>query len=68
LTRLADELAKLEPQTKTLLDREDNMLLLTKLEDAYIGARHLPRKYREREVEAMLRFVMEVFKPVVERV
>jgi HEPN domain-containing protein len=68
LTRLADELAKLEPQTKTLLDREDNMLLLTKLEDACIGARHLPRKYREREVEAMLRFVMEVFKPVVERV
>jgi HEPN domain-containing protein len=47
LTRLADELAKLEPQTKTLLDREDNILLLTKLEDAYIGARHLPRKYRE---------------------
>jgi hypothetical protein len=68
LTRLADELAKLEPQIKTLLDGEDNMLLLTKLEDAYIGARHLPRKYRELEVEAMLRFVMEVFKPVVERV
>jgi HEPN domain-containing protein len=68
LTRLATELAKLEPQTKTLLDREDNMLLLTKLEDAYIGARYLPRKYRGPEVEAMLRFVMEVFKPVVERV
>jgi HEPN domain-containing protein len=44
------------------------MLLLTKLEDAYIGARYLPRKYREPEVEAMLRFVEEVFKPVVERV
>jgi HEPN domain-containing protein len=68
LTRLTAELAKLEPQTKTLLDREDNMLLLTKFEDAYIGARHLPRKYRGPEVEAMLRFVMEVFKPVVERV
>jgi HEPN domain-containing protein len=68
LTRLAAELAKLEPQTKTLLDREDNMLLLTKLKDAYIGARHLPRKYRGPEVEAMLRFVVEVFKPVVERV
>jgi HEPN domain-containing protein len=68
LTRLTAELAKLEPQTKTLLDREDYMLLLTKFEDAYIGARHLPRKYRGPEVEAMLRFVMEVFKPVVERV
>jgi HEPN domain-containing protein len=68
LTRLTAELAKLEPQTKTLLDREDNMLLLTKFEDAYIGARHLPRKYRGPEVEAMLRFVMEVFKPVVDRV
>jgi HEPN domain-containing protein len=68
LTRLTAELAKLEPQTKTLLDREDYMLLLTKFEDAYIGARHLPRKYRGPEVEAMLRFVVEVFKPVVERV
>jgi HEPN domain-containing protein len=68
LIRLAAELAKLEPQIKTLVDREDDMLLLTKLEDAYIGAKYLPRRYGGHEVEAMLRFVVEVFKPVVERV
>jgi len=68
LTRLAAELAKLEPQLKPLLDREYNILLLTKLEDAYIGARYHPRRYAGSEVAAMLRFVEEVFKPIVGRV
>jgi hypothetical protein len=41
---------------------------LTKIEDAYISSRYLPRRYDEREVKVVLRFVKEVFNPVVERV
>jgi HEPN domain-containing protein len=41
---------------------------LTKIEDAYIGARYLPRRYEKNEVKTMLDFVKEVFKKVVERV
>ena len=66
LTRLLAELAKLEPEVGKLLDREDYMLLLTKIEDAYIGARYLPRRYGRLEVAAMLKFVDEVVRPVVE--
>jgi predicted nucleotidyltransferase len=35
---------------------------LTKIEDAYIGARYLPRRYEKNEVKTMLDFVKEVFK------
>lgn len=40
--------------------------MLTKLEDAYIGAKYLPRRYTEIEVRAMLKFVIEVFQRFVE--
>jgi uncharacterized protein (UPF0305 family) len=40
--------------------------MLTKIEDAYIGSRYLPRRYERAEVEAMLRFVEERFRSVVE--
>ncbi len=42
--------------------------MLTKIEDAYIGSRYLPRKYEKGEVEEMLKFVKEVFKPAIERI
>jgi len=68
LPRLLSELAKLEPEVKKLLDGEDYVLLLTKVENAYIGARCLPRRYSGSEVAAMLKFVEEVVRPVVGRV
>lgn len=40
--------------------------MLTKIEDAYIGSRYLLRRYEREEVEAMLRYVSEKFKPVVD--
>ena len=67
LIRLIRELSKLSKEAKALLDRK-NILFLTKIEDAYIGARYLPRRYLREEVEEMIRFVKEVFKPVVERI
>lgn len=68
LTRLLRELSKIAPNVSPLLEKEDSILLLTKLEDAYIGARYLPRRYQEVEVKALLRFVKEVFKPIIDGV
>jgi HEPN domain-containing protein len=44
----------------------NDIVMLTKIEDAYIGSRYLPRRYERAEVEAMLRFVEERFRSVVE--
>ncbi|MEM4230012.1 MAG: HEPN domain-containing protein [Thermoproteota archaeon] len=68
LTRLLRQLSKIAPNVSPLLEKEDSILLLTKLEDAYIGARYLPRRYQEVEVKALLRFVKEVFKPIIDGV
>jgi HEPN domain-containing protein len=66
--RLLRELTRIEPNLQDFLDDAENMLYLTKVEDAYIGARYLPRRYEESEVKSMLRFVKEVFKTIVERI
>jgi len=68
LTRLLREISKIDPKVSQLLEREDSILFLTKLEDAYIGARYLPRRYEEVEVKALLKYVREVFKPIIDRV
>ena len=44
------------------------ILYITKIEDAYIGARYLPRPYEESEVKDMLRFVKEEFANVLTKV
>lgn len=68
LTALVGVLSRVEPSVGVLLEKEEHLIMLTKLEDAYIGARYLPRKYLEVEVRALLRFVDEVFRRVVEGV
>lgn len=64
ITRLVEALAQINPEARALLE---HILYLTKIEDAYIGARYLPRRYFTKEVEELLRFVREVFDPVVGR-
>lgn len=66
--RLLRELTRIAPSLQAFLDNSENILYLTKVEDAYIGARYLPRRYERSEVKSMLRFVKEVFKAVVERI
>lgn len=66
LTHLVSELSKLSPEIKALMDKEDYFLMLTKLEDAYIGSPYLPRRYNQTELRAMLRYVKEVLKPLVD--
>jgi len=68
IIRLIRLLSTVSPSLGTLLEGENNILYLTKIEDAYIGARYLPRRYEESEVRGMLRFVKEVFKGAVEGV
>ena len=68
LIRLLRELAKISEKAAKLLESEESIIHLTKLEDAYIGARYLPRRYEELEVKAMLRYVKEVFNPLVQQI
>ncbi|MEN2975314.1 MAG: HEPN domain-containing protein [Candidatus Caldarchaeales archaeon] len=65
LLRLLSSLSK---DVKDFVEDSQNILYLTKIEDTYIGARYLPRRYEESEVKDMLKFVKEVFKAVVERI
>jgi len=53
---------------KTFLKDSKNILYLTKIEDAYIGARYLPRAYEESEVREMLSFAKEAFKKIVAKI
>ena len=67
IMRLIRELSEISQNLRELL-RGDRILYLTKIEDAYIGARYLPRRYEEEEVRSLLNFVREVFKPLVEAI
>ena len=42
-------------------------MFLTRIEDAYIVARYLPRRYERREIEEPLKFA-ERFKEVIENI
>jgi len=63
LIRLVRELAKVAEGAKRLLE---DIVMLTKLEDAYIGSRCLPRRYVKEEVEAVLKYIKEKFRPVID--
>ncbi|MMZ70365.1 HEPN domain protein [compost metagenome] len=52
----------------TLVDEIGNLHYIARLEEAYISSRYLPIEYERREAEDLLRFVKEVFKPIVEAV
>ncbi|MHA1596428.1 MAG: HEPN domain-containing protein [Candidatus Asgardarchaeia archaeon] len=68
MRELVKRLSLYDRRVRILLEDENSLLYLTKIEDAYIASRYLPRRYDEREVLDTLRFVKEVFKPIVDRV
>ncbi len=68
LIGLLRNLSTLTSSLKDLLLDSKWVVMLTKIEDAYIGSRYLPRKYEKVEVEEILKFVKEVFKPAIERI
>ena len=57
LVEPARSLSKVEPKLSSLLEDGESFTMLTKLEDAYVGSRYLPRRYGEREVRVVMRFV-----------
>jgi HEPN domain-containing protein len=61
-------LSSISEETKNFLENSNNVLYLTKIEDAYIGARYLPRLYEESEVKSMLKFAREEFRKIVEKI
>ncbi len=63
LIRLIRELARVVRDAEKLLD---DIIMITKIEDSYIGSRYLPRRYEKAEVEAMLKYIEEKFKPIVD--
>jgi len=68
IRELIKRLSLYDRKIEILLEDENNLLYLTKLEDAYIVSRYLPRRYDEREVTDTYRFVREVFKPIVDKI
>lgn len=68
IVRLVRDLSSVSEELQCLLEDTENVVYLTKIDDAYIGARYLPRRYEEREVKGMLKFIEEVFQPIVEGV
>jgi HEPN domain-containing protein len=47
---------------------EGKLHYIARLEEAYIVSRYLPYTFEEREVRDIYRFVVEVFKPIVEKI
>ena len=45
-----------------------NLHCIARLEEAYIASHYLPMIYEEMEARDLLRFVKEVFKPIVEAI
>ncbi|MEM2188943.1 MAG: HEPN domain-containing protein [Nitrososphaerota archaeon] len=55
IIRLLRVLDKLVPEKNLARFIDSEIILLTKIEDAYIGSRYLPRRYERREVEELLK-------------
>ncbi|MCS7139837.1 MAG: HEPN domain-containing protein [Candidatus Nezhaarchaeota archaeon] len=63
IIRLTRELSKIDGRASRVLQ---DIVIVTKIEDAYIGSRYLPRRYEKEEVEAMLKYAKEVFEVVLD--
>ncbi|MEM2824061.1 MAG: HEPN domain-containing protein, partial [Thermofilaceae archaeon] len=68
LRRLVRELGRIAPELLTLVEDEVNLHYVARLEEAYVAARYMPYSYEEKEVKSLYRFVVEKFKPLVEKV
>lgn len=68
LRRLVRELAKVEPRVLVLVEDEVSLNYIARLEEAYVASRYMPYSYEEKEVRSLYRFVVEKFKPVIDKV
>ena len=60
-------LAQDNPQILELVEDEKYLHYTARLEEAYIASRYLPYNYEKKEVTDLHKYVIEVFKPHVEK-
>uniref|UniRef100_A0A7J3Z846 HEPN domain-containing protein n=1 Tax=Ignisphaera aggregans TaxID=334771 RepID=A0A7J3Z846_9CREN len=68
LRKLIKELGELDPRILVLINDVKNLHYIARLEEAYITSRYLPYEYTVEEVRDLAKFVLEVFKPLVESI
>jgi HEPN domain-containing protein len=68
LRQLIRELGRVDPRILVLVNDVKNLHYVARLEEAYIASRYLPYKYTIEEVKDIGRFVLEVFKPIVDSI
>lgn len=68
LRRLIRELMRLNPNLQSLIKDEDKLHYVARLEEAYLTSRYIPYVYEENEVRSLFKFVVEVFKPLIDEV
>ena len=66
LRRLIRELGDVDPKVSTLISDVRNLHYIARLEESYVASRYLPIEYTVEEVKDIAKFVLEVFKPLVE--
>jgi len=65
---LIRELGRVDPRILVLVSDVRNLHYVARLEEAYISSRYLPYKYTIEEVKDISRFILEVFKPIVDSI
>jgi len=68
LRQLIRELGRVDPRILVLVNDVKNLHYVARLEEAYISSRYLPYKYTIEEVRDIGRFILEVFKPIVDSI
>ncbi len=67
LKELIKSLVKHDNRLNDLIRLEDNLLRISRIEDAYINARYFPVRSSEEDVMPLMRFVKEVLDEYVSR-
>jgi len=68
LRTLLRVLGRDNPKLLELVEDERNLHYIARIEESYIVARYLPYTFEEKEVLDIYKFVVEVFKPIVESI
>jgi HEPN domain-containing protein len=66
--QLIRELGRVDPRILVLVSDVKNLHCVARLEEAYISSRYLPYRYTIEEVKDIGRFVLEVFKLIVDSI
>jgi len=57
-----------DPRILELVNDVKKLHYIARLEEAYIASRYLPITYEESEAKDLLKFVLEVFNPLVQTI